>query len=143
MRFYTYRPNRFSAYNQQGVTLVEIMISMFVMTLVLLGVFASVQKSFDLVSTQRDLNRAAAILQNEIDTLRVQDWSGFKDISNSTSSYETTLGLEEKFPEKYKISRLVVPENSGEQLAVTFSVTWDDLNGNSQSVSYFTKWWRK
>jgi len=73
--------------SKAGLTLVEVMISTFVLAVLLTSVFSVLGVGLNVVENFRDRSRIAQIMQNRVETLRAYRWDVFLETSGEKTLY--------------------------------------------------------
>ena len=126
-----------------GYTLVEVMIGVFVFTMVIAAGLVAVSKGFELVDNARHHNRVAQILQSEVEYLRTLPWD---TIEGNTSQLRAEFHdrVNEQFQnDAYDVYVEGDPNwqfQSGKstRAKIVVGVTWKDRLGREHSKSYIT-----
>lgn len=124
-----------------GLTLVEVMVGLVLVSIVAAGAFASLRTGYGIIEDARDVTRVSQMLQAEIERLRVMPWSRLSSLperSNFMDDAEYDGVFERAFPGRYTGVR-VIQKRKGrtDQLEVVVTVLWE-ANGREQERSYRT-----
>lgn len=89
-----------------GLTLVEVMVGLVLVSIVAAGAFASFSSGISFVEDARDVTRVSQILQGEVERLRKRNWSDFNDETQfrigEKQSFTIDPAFEEAFPGRYR-----------------------------------------
>jgi Tfp pilus assembly protein PilV len=84
------------ARGQQGQTLVEVLVSMLVLMMVVVGLFGAFSFGFSTIKISQEDVRASQILLQKLETLRIYDWSKITNAyfpTNFIVNYSTNGGV--------------------------------------------------
>ncbi len=120
-----------SSKGKQGYSLVEVMVSMVVISFFAAGVYGCLILSTKIYSSGRDVDEANLILQYEIENIRGQRWDEIVKLESSRNVESVSL---EPYGDAYTLSREIDSSTDG-MTKVTFTVSWQDRNGAVRELS--------
>jgi Tfp pilus assembly protein PilV len=129
-----------TARRTRGMTLTEVMIGACVLALVLGGSLLVMQRNFRLIATARDLNLATQILQNEVEHMRLANWTTLNGYATSA----TTLTLDSAFTDNAQIRQrftLVRTKSvvQADLVELVYTVRWTGADGKVYARSIRTQ----
>jgi len=128
------RPRRRADGRRSGFTLIEVMISTFVLAIVMAGVFAALKRGYDLVEMSRDETRVSQILQSELEDLRTKNWAALTALP-AEETYLPQGRFSSVFGDKYSCHRRIADRAPG-QKQIELTVQWTSLSGTTHSRQY-------
>ncbi len=115
-----------SAGGQPGHTLVEVLVSMLLLMMVVVGLFGAFSFGFSSIKISQEDVRASQILLQKLETLRIYDWSKITNSyfpTNFTVNYSTNGGV--IYNGAIKIDPVPAAESYSNSLRqVTVSLSW-------------------
>jgi len=121
-----------------GFTLVEVIVSIFIFSLVIASCLVSVGKGYELVDASRQNSRASQVLQSELELLRTLPWDTFKDQTNAqlTSKFQSEIATQ--FGSGVFTGTVSKTATAADLALVTVTVRWTGFRGRAYTASYFT-----
>lgn len=119
-----------------GFTLVEVMISILVFAVLMVGVFGALKQGSDLAELSRDETRVTQILQSEIEDLRTKNWAAISAMASS-ETYAPTGRFALAFGNRYSCTR-TISSRATDQKEVIVTVSWTDNSGSAHSREFKT-----
>jgi Tfp pilus assembly protein PilV len=114
------------ARGQQGQTLVEVLVSMLVLMMVVVGLFGAFSFGFSTIKISQEDVRASQILLQKLETLRIYDWSKITNAyfpTNFIVNYSTNGGV--VYDGAIAINPVPAAESYSNSLRqVTVSLSW-------------------
>lgn len=123
----------------RGFTLVEVIMSVFVLALVVTTAITTLQAAFMNLDSARNIETASRIMQCELEKERLLDWAQV-----SSAAYQPAIDASFlRNPEvagRFSLARAVavVPNRAGKIVQVTLTTTWRTFDGRSQQRSTTT-----
>ena len=112
-----------------GFTLVEVIVSMFLMAMIFTAAFGSYFLGMRMVEDAREELRASQIIQSELEAMRTLNWSDMEELP--TSAYFEPQGeFIQQFSDKYTSLRYVYTIND-EQKVVFIRISWTNSRGQT------------
>ena len=112
-----------------GFTLVEVIVSMFLMAMIFTAAFGSYFLGMRMVEDAREELRASQIIQSELEAMRTLNWSDMEELP--TSAYFEPQGeFIQQFSDKYTSLRYVYTIND-EQKVVFIRISWTNSRGRT------------
>ncbi|MFZ5494221.1 MAG: type IV pilus modification PilV family protein [Verrucomicrobiota bacterium] len=137
-----------------GFTIMEVVMSTFVMALGIATSIVALQTGFKTVDVARGTTLASQILQSEMERIRLKNWSEIVALSTATDTTDphpagspagvemfdgsTNFTSSSDVADKYIITRTVTedPTRPGEVMYITISVAWTSFDGRSHTRSF-------
>ncbi len=122
----------------RAFTLVEVAVSVFVLSLVLTTAITTAQRAYSTLDTARNISTASTILQTQMENERLFTWAKITD-----TTYQPTLGStflrNPTVAGRFTISRAVAAVSGRTtQVQVTLTVRWRNYDGRSLARSFTT-----
>lgn len=123
----------------RGFTLVEVIMSVFVLALTITTAITTMQRAFLNLDSARNLETASRIMQCELEKERMLTWAQV-----SSSAYQPTIDAaflrNPAVAGRFTLSRTVtvLPNRSSQMLQITLTATWRSYDGRTQQRSYTT-----
>lgn len=114
-----------------GFTLIEVMIAAGVMLLAVVGSLRVMQSAFYSLDAARGLNIATQILQNEVEKVRMSNWTVINALPAAESTpvaVDPVFATESFVRDRFQLTRGVTDVRSGVR-DVTFTIRWNAYNG--------------
>ena len=138
-------PQRFrgAAAARRGLTLVEVVIAVLVLSVAIATALVAMQRAFFQFDTARNLQLAGSILQCEIEKERLLDWTRVSD-ARYQPAIDPAFLRNPTIAGRFTLSRSLslVPERGGLLVEVTLTVAWRSLDGRTlrrSTMTYFCK----
>jgi len=138
-----YRLSRLQKRNRAGFTLIEVMIAASVMVLVIMSSIGTLSLGYRLLENARLTTLAGQVLQSEMETLRLKNWTEISALPASEAfvAEDTIIAAgNNKFTCVRKIEN--APTGSGTIKKITLAVSWTSMRGiphTRQYMSYFAE----
>ncbi len=122
-----------------GFTIIEVAMTVFVLSLVLMTSITTLQRAFSNLDTARNISTASTILQTQLENERLFTWAQL-----GSTTYQPALGASflrnPAVAGRFTLSRTVVtvPNRSNQMLQVTLTVRWRNSDGRTLARSYTT-----
>ncbi|HIG70117.1 MAG TPA: prepilin-type N-terminal cleavage/methylation domain-containing protein [Myxococcales bacterium] len=126
-----------TARQRAGLTLVEIMVAMVVLSFGLLGVAAMQVRAITEGSGGRHLSDASAIARNRVEALVRQDWAAgaLADSGGAFTAPVNVALLDQTYGQAERITDIVVPLPGTTQIKmIEVRITWNDQKRLGRSV---------
>lgn len=132
-----------------GLTLLEVVIAMFVLSVLIASIFTVLGRGVDTVESFRDRTRVAQILQNRVETLRAYRWSTFlSEVGERTLFFDPERISITETPttppygwESFRMEEQIEPRSGKPgQFEMTLTAFWTPPGRTEQSevfVTYF------
>lgn len=131
-----YCPPRLRVKSCVGFTLIEVMIAASVMVLVIMSSIGTLSFGYRLLENARLNTLAGQVLQSEMETLRLQNWTQISSLpATDTFAVEPTLASASKgkFSCTRKVESIRATTNK-----ITLTVSWNGMQGEPHSRQYIT-----
>lgn len=122
--------------SQRAFTLVEVMVAMTVLILVFVSSVSAITIGFRVVEDTRMNTLASQVLQSEVETLRLKNWSEISALPASASfTIDSTLNAAAF--DRFTCQRVVTDENA-DLKQIVLTVSWNAINGQPRVRRYVT-----
>ena len=121
-----------------GFTLVEVLISIGVFSIVMIGGFASLTMGIDLADNARHQTRSAQIMQSEIESVRSLAWPNLVQLPRERTEIAVGSQFNQSGFSNYTLFRSV--SGIGNSRKITLEVFWSDAGGETHSKTYVTQY---
>lgn len=125
---------------KMGFSLIELLIALFVFTIVILSGFACLKVGMGLVDNSRHQTRSAQMMQSEVERIRSMPWSELSTLSSGPTVIDTSNEFNDKSYAIYRIVRTI--DGSGDSRKITIEAAWTDIGGRDHTRSYVTQYTR-
>lgn len=128
--------SRSMARRQHGMTLVEIMISMMILSFGLLGVAALQVRAITEGSSGQHLSDASAIARNRVEALTRQSWTA-AELADTAGAWTPAVNVvlaAETYAQSERVTDILAPPDPTTIKTVEVRVTWSDLKRQNRSV---------
>ncbi len=128
--------SRSMARRRHGMTLVEIMISMVILSFGLLGVAALQVRAITEGSSGQHLSDASAIARNRVEALTRQSWTAaaLADTAGAWTPAVNVVLAAETYAQSERVADILAPPDPTTIKTVEVRVTWSDLKRQNRSV---------
>lgn len=136
----THQPKKRS---KRGLSLVETIVSMGVITIFATGVFGTIFTSSSIHQSSRELEVANLILQGEIENIRGMRWEQIAALEASKTEIEPDAAYTASFGGDYKIIRSL-DDSKSDMRTISLTVEWTSVvskkkNELASTDVYYTK----
>ncbi len=122
------------------MTLAEVMIGACVLALVLGGSLLVMRRNFWMLGAARDLNFATQILQNEVEHMRLADWSTVSGYpSTATLTLDSAFTNDTQIRSRFTLTRTTAAVQTG-LVELVYTVRWTGAKGQTVSRSLRTRY---
>ncbi len=123
--------------NKEGFTLVEVIVSMFLLGITFSAAFGTYFLGLDMINDSREEIRASQIIQSEMERLRTKNWLQMKKMTATPgASFEPSGEFAQIYSTKYNAYRYVISLGAGDRMLVAIRVEWMNSKGMT-SVRWF------
>jgi hypothetical protein len=129
------------------MTLVEVMAAFFVLILVICGALLTLQSGYKSLDTARCSTLAAQIMQSQIETIRLMNWSALSTAKGAKTLSATELKAllpanAASMSDRFTLTQDIRddPDHSENMILITLTVTWSGQGGLSHSRSFVTRY---
>ena len=122
------------AQHRAGLTLVEVMIAMLVLSISIAGVIGLITQSFFCLENSRKLNHVSQVLQTEIENIRTYSWSEIEAMP-FWSEFEPSVGNLDLNKLNIVCERYVF-DNKANQKKIRLIASWTDYRSITHTRSY-------
>ncbi len=122
------------------MTLTEVMIGASVLGLVLGGALLVMQRNHRMLSAARDLNVATQLLQNEVEHMRLADWttvSGYA--ASATLTPDAAFTSDTQIRNRFTLTRTTSAVNST-LIELVYTVRWTSADNRTMARSIRTRY---
>jgi Tfp pilus assembly protein PilV len=123
-----------------GFTLVEVIMSVFVLALAITTSITVLQRAYNNYDSARNLEVASRILQAEMEKQRLLTWSQVSD-ANYTPVLDTVFSGNPAVAGRFQLTRaapVYIANRANKLLQITLTVTWRNYDGRAQQRSLST-----
>jgi prepilin-type N-terminal cleavage/methylation domain-containing protein len=124
----TYPQNKDAIQSKDGFTLVEVIVSMFLMAIVFTAAFGTYFLGMRMVEDAREEIRASQIIQSELEAMRTLTWDDLENKGTGWSIIDPQGNFVQQFAKDYLAYRWVYNINS-EQKRIAIWVRWTNSRG--------------
>ena len=120
-------------------TLLEVMAASVVLVFAVTSSAAVLERGFQSLDTARNLTISAQIMENEMERLRLENWSQLQALQDSGN---TTLAIDPSFgpaAAHFHCTR-VIRDLKPDMKEITLTTTWNGVDGRLHIVDYFTRY---
>ena len=123
---------------QEGFTLVEVIVSMFLMAIVFTSAFGSYFLGMRIIQDSREEVRASQIIQSELERLRTKNWQQLNAMTKNQFEYFEPQGtFVKKYSKNYTAFRVIIDDSATRKWAVIF-VQWKNSRGKAVNQAFST-----
>ena len=120
-------------------TILEVMVAVMVLVFAITSSITVMQSGFQALDTARNLTTAGQIMENEMESLRLKNWTqiqALQDAGNATVAPDPSFGAAAtRFTCTRTISDLKV-----DMKQITLTATWSGTDGRPHVASYVTRY---
>lgn len=120
-----------------GFTLVEVIVASLVLGLVFISSIATLTYGFKLLESARFNTLASQVIQSEIETLRLNNWTQLSTLPSSQSITISSDMANAGF-NRFSGWRIVTPVRTGKTKLIVVGVQWTATSGQVHSRRYTT-----
>lgn len=125
---------------QAGFTLVEVMIAATVMVLVIMSSLGTLSFGYQLLENARFNTLSGQVLQSEMETLRLKNWTQLSALPNS-AAFDAEPAIAAASKNRLSCTRTIDYVRAS-TMRITLAASWTSMSGATHSrqyVSYFGK----
>jgi prepilin-type N-terminal cleavage/methylation domain-containing protein len=125
----TYPQNKNAIQSKDGFTLVEVIVSMFLMAIVFTAAFGTYFLGMRMVEDAREELRASQIVQSELERMRTLTWDDLEEL-DPFSPFSPQGNFVNQFSKNYNCYRWVYQMNSSQKRVIIY-VQWVNSRGDT------------
>jgi len=122
---------------KQGFTLVEVMMASFILGTAIIGCMAALTQAFLLLEDARNKTLACQIIQSDIETTRLFNYSKLP-ASGPVTLATDIASMKQKFSATRTVSDVIGSGANCTMKQITVEVSWNDYRGRSHTHRYTT-----
>lgn len=120
---------------RHGMTLVEVMIAMFIMTLILASSMAAMMRTYPALDTARNVTVAGQMMQDEMERLRLMNWTTLNAVANGPVTIDSRFSSNPAVASRFTVDRTIAAVSTNMR-QITITVSWTGNDGRAHSRSY-------
>ena len=132
-------PSRRGRRMATAFTLLEVMVATIVLVFAITSSITVMQSGFQALDTARNLTTAGQIMENEMESLRLKNWTqiqALEDTGNTTVVPDPSLG-----PDATRFnSTCIISDLKTDMKQITLTTTWKGADGRPHTASYLTRY---
>jgi Tfp pilus assembly protein PilV len=117
------------------MTLVEVMIAMFILTLVFASSAAAMLRTFPALDTARSVTVAGQMMQDEMERLRLMNWTTLNAVANGPVTIDSRFSSNPAIASRFTVNRTITAVSTNMR-QITITVSWTGNDGRTRSRSY-------
>jgi type II secretory pathway pseudopilin PulG len=120
-------------------TILEVMVAAIVLVFAVTSSITVMQRGFQSLETARNLTAAGQIMENEMENLRLQNWTQIQALQNAgqtTVAPDPSLG---PAATRFTCTR-TISDLKTDMKQITLTTTWNGSDGRPHTASYLTRY---
>jgi len=118
-------------------TLLEVMVATIVLVFAITSSITVMQSGFQALDTARNLTTAGQIMQNEMENLRLKNWTQIQAVQDAGNAGTTTVALD---PSLGFTCTCTIGDLKTDMKQITLITKWNGTDGRPHTVSYLTRY---
>ncbi|HXB02721.1 MAG TPA: hypothetical protein VNV15_07890 [Opitutaceae bacterium] len=123
-------------------TLLEVMVATIVLVFAITSSITVMQSGFQALDTARNLTTAGQIMQNEMENLRLKNWTQIQAVQDAGNAGTTTVALDPSLGAAATrfTCMCTIGDLKTDMKQITLTTKWNGTDGRLHTVSYLTRY---